>query len=103
MGTSEHIAAFIERTKGDPRISIVHIGIFTALAYQCAIAGNGYKCILNRDAFMAVAKISSTSTYYKFITELAAYGYINYRPSKHPATGSWIEIPLSGNNKNKES
>lgn len=93
MQTADYIAAFLEKAKKDPRISIVHIGVFSAIVYQCARYGNGQACVLRRDAFMDAAKISSPTTYYKFIGELAAYGYINYNPTKHPNTGSWIEIP----------
>jgi len=86
------IAAFLTRIKRDPRISIVHIGIFTVMANCCnKYSGSGY-CIVHRNTLMQAAKISSATTYYKVVNELSAYGYIGYYPSRCPVKGVFITL-----------
>lgn len=83
----------MERTRKDPRIGTAHIGFFAVIAYLCRCSGNGNPCFrAHRDTLMAVAKISSASTLYKYLNELSDYGYISYKPSRNPAKGTLIGI-----------
>lgn len=96
------IAAFLVRIQKDPRISIVHIGIFSVMAHCCVRFGREGSCIVYRSDLMQAAKISSASTYYKILKELSDYGYIGYYPSRCPLKGSLVTLlPMTDTSKNK--
>lgn len=96
------IAAFLGRIQKDPRISIVHIGVFSVMAHCCVRFGDDGSCLIHRNYIMKTAKISSASTYYKILKELSDYGYIGYYPSKCPVKGSHVTLlPLTEIEKNK--
>ncbi len=100
MAVEHWITAFLERIHKDPRVSIVHIGVFSVMAHCCTKFGNNGKCIMFRSDIMHIAKISSASTYYKVIKELSDYGYIKYSPSRYHLYGSMITLlPDTNNNK----
>jgi hypothetical protein len=65
----------------DPRVNSRHIGIYAALL-QC---WNQRGCPDRLEVFshelIALAKISSRDTYFKYIGELSEYGYIRYERS----------------------
>ena len=74
----------------DPRISVTHIGIYSALVYYHQ--EHHYEnpiCVFSYQ-IMKIAKISASSTYHKCIRELNEYGYIRYEPSFKRNRGSRI-------------
>lgn len=102
MQVENWIMAFMDRIQKDPRVSVVHIGIFSVMAHFCNQSSGTDRCVLFRQDLMKAAKISSPATYYKIINELSEYGYIGYVPSKCPSKGSLITLlPTADPNRTK--
>lgn len=97
MNAAELFTEFLTRIKKDPRVSVVHIGMYAVLTNRCILKGHRYCCDLDRETLMGTAKISSPTTYYKIVGELAEYGYIRYEPSRNPRRRSAIAITTEQN------
>ncbi len=84
------LSDFFNAIAGDPRISITHIGIYSALL-QCWKQHN-FENPINVFSYeiMSIAKISASTTYHKIIKDLSSYGYIKYEPSYKRNQGSKI-------------
>ena len=81
-------SAFFERIGDDGRLLPTHIGLVAALFYHhdCGNPENHFHA--SRRKLMRFSRIRSIATYHKCLSELVAYGYVEYRPSWHPAKGS---------------
>ncbi|GAA0537221.1 hypothetical protein LX66_1922 [Chitinophaga japonensis] len=81
MDTNEKLATFFRAIENDPRISITHIGVFSAiLQYWQSHEGRNPVEAYSYD-IMPLAKISSSKTYHRCIRDLNAYGYVRYEAS----------------------
>ena len=90
MERLNYLSDFFEAIKSDARISITHIGIYTALL-QYRIERNFINPIhVFSHEIMSIAKLSSAITYHKCVRELSDYGYIRYEPSFNRTKGSKI-------------
>lgn len=89
MDESLILAGFFARSARDPRISVTHIGLFTALLRYRQEAGRDPFPAYSQD-IMRLAKLSSRTTYFKVINELHDYGYLRYERSFKPHRASRI-------------
>jgi hypothetical protein len=75
------LADFFKAIEKDGRISVTHIGIYAALLqYWQAHGCENPLCAYSYEV-MQVAKLSTSTTYHKFLKDLHAFGYILYEPS----------------------
>lgn len=72
---------FFDGIQRDPRISIAHIAIFSAIFKHWISAGFELPIRAYSYELMPTAKLSSNNTYHRRLRELAEYGYIRYEPS----------------------
>ena len=96
MDQLKPLSDFFNAIAGDPRISITHIGIYTALLqywsehhFQNPVQVFSYE-------IMSIAKISASTTYHKSIRDLSSYGYIKYEPSFKRNRGSKVYFNTAG-------
>ena len=89
---------FFHVAQNDVRLSSTHICLYFVL-FKCWLKNNRQNIFaITRRSIMELAKIKSTATYHKCISELYKYGYINYIPSYHPAIGTLVSLNLSVSN-----
>ena len=81
-------SAFFERIGDDRRLLPTHIGLVAALFYHHDCGNPHGHFHASRRKLMRFSRIRSIATYHKCLSELVAYGYLEYRPSWHPAKGS---------------
>jgi len=86
------IVDFLKAVEEDPRISAVHISIYTALfriwyERQCP----PIITLFSREV-MGKAKVSGKATYFRCLQELSDYGYLQYVPSHNYLQGSSIAL-----------
>jgi hypothetical protein len=92
MCNSERLKDFLQRVISDANLTTTHIGVCTALAV--AWTSNEFKNPfgISRRRLMNAAKIKSTSTYHRIISDLKSRKYIEYNSSYHPIKGTSIAI-----------
>jgi len=84
------LSRFYEQIGEDNRITTAHISFYMPLLEGWNQADfKGPVCFTRRE-LMAAAKISGLATYHRCIKDLESFGYIAYRPSYNPATGSQV-------------
>ncbi|MEO6729802.1 MAG: hypothetical protein ABIN01_01200 [Ferruginibacter sp.] len=84
------ITNFITTAKEDPRVSMAHISLYTALvSYWFANGKTSPLCVFSHD-IMPICKISGAATYHRSIRQLDEYGYIKYVPSFNHFLGSLV-------------
>ena len=91
MYTLDLISQFLLTAKEDPRISPVHISLYTALLLLGQRLGEHPLCVFSHQV-MPFCKISGTATYHKTIRELHEFGYIKYVPSYNHFLGSLVYV-----------
>lgn len=72
---------FFSSIKHDPRIRITHIGVYAALLQFWKLQRYQNPLVAYGAEVMKVAKLSSSTTYYKSMQELSEFGYLRYEPS----------------------
>ena len=92
METTNRLSDLISRVASDERLRPTHISLYVALCHawimnRCQQAYN-----ISRSKLMMLSRIQSKTTYHKTISELVNMGYIRYRPSYHPITGSEVSL-----------
>lgn len=97
MDNTNYLVNFFKRIQADPRISITHIGIFSALNYYRYQHNFGSQFQAFSKEIMKLAKISSSSTYHRCILELNEYGYLTYKPSFSRILASSIHLIVEHN------
>lgn len=90
------LKAFFAIADNDVRLSATHLGVYFVLYKLWLVQGCKDYIKITRNRVMKQAKIS-IATYHKCISELEQWGYISYKPSYNPATGSKISIVKSAN------
>jgi len=97
---NKYYTAFFERISRDPRIRISHLAVFCGIFYLC-IQKKGwirkFTISVYSNEVMANVKLNSRA-YHRTIIELAAYGYLKYKPSKskHYPSEITIIVPETG-------
>ena len=83
---------FFDTIDNDPRLSVWHIALLTAIA-RLAYKQHEKRIIhVSRSKLMKLSHINSITSYHKYFKELQKLGYINYVPSYHPNYRSTVEI-----------
>jgi hypothetical protein len=81
---------FFKRVSTDARISIGHLGLYCALFQLWHDQGMKDEVHIYAREVMEKAKISSTATYRKLISDLHDFGYLIYLPSFYKRVKSRI-------------
>ena len=89
MGMPGHLFnTFFEEITRDDRLLPSHIGLVMALFYYHDPI-SPFDCFhASRSKLMRFSRIKSITTYHKCLSELVAYGYLEYIPSWHPTNAS---------------
>ena len=89
MGMPGHLfTTYFERVTGDDRLLPSHIGLIMALFYYHDAVSSFDFFHASRSRLMRFSRIRSITTYHKCLSELVAYGYLEYLPSWHPTNAS---------------
>lgn len=76
------------RLKEDPRIGPLHLSLYLAI---CSLRPDSADIVrVSARTLMPLAKIAGKTPYHRTILELAAFGYIRYKPSYDPARPSLV-------------
>lgn len=94
MNSVDQLKKFLARVTTDEKLTTTHVGFCAALAVTWIEGGYVNSFNISRKRLMQAAKIRSTATYHKIISDLVSYKYITYTPSYHPAKGSAVNIQL---------
>lgn len=86
-------AAF-EKFYFDDRLNPTHISLYMALFQEWNSSRFASYFFVNRRDLMSASKIGSKSTYHRCITDLNAWGYLEYFPSNNPYKGSKIKMSI---------
>lgn len=92
---SENISNFLRIVENDTRLSCTHMSLYFVL-FEFWLRNKCQNPInITRKSVMKLAKLKSTATYHKCISELQEFGYVKYFPSFHPTFGSTITLLLN--------
>jgi hypothetical protein len=78
----------------DERINVWHFSIYMALFHKWALNDFKNPFSISRREILSQTHIGSFMTYHKCISQLVSYGYIVYKPSYNPLTGSFVELVI---------
>jgi hypothetical protein len=92
MSNTDQLTSFLHRVTNDANLTTTHIGVCAALAVAWAASGFRNPFSISRRRLMSSAKIKSTSTYHRIISDLKSLKYIEYNTSYHPIEGSAVAI-----------
>ena len=96
-GNPKHaFCGFFERIGDDRRLLPTHVGLVMALFYYHDCGSGLAYFQASRKKLMRFSRIRSIATYHKCLSELVAYGYVEYRPSWHPEKGSRFRFIVEG-------
>ncbi|REA60158.1 hypothetical protein DSL64_15915 [Dyadobacter luteus] len=76
----------------DNRITVWHIGMYSAFIQLWHSSGCQNPVPITRKKVLELSRIGNIVTYHKCIKELVLYGYIDYKPSYNPYTGSLVYL-----------
>jgi hypothetical protein len=94
MAALNALSDFFDAIEKDARINSTHIGIYAALLQYWNRQGCPNRLEVFSHELIALAKLSSRDTYFKYIRELSEYGYIRYERSFNRNVRSRIYFPL---------
>jgi hypothetical protein len=86
------LAGFFAAIQKDARISITHIGVYAAILQCWQKEGCPKPLLVYSYELMKVAKISSKTTYHRYVRDLHDFGYISYEPSFKSRVRSKISV-----------
>jgi hypothetical protein len=92
MSGMDQFMNFMKNGDKDRRLTPIHISLYTALFYYWRLNDYASSFRISRKAVMSLALIKSTATYHKCVSEMAAFGYIEYIPTYHPLMGSKVRL-----------
>lgn len=81
---------FMERMAADQSLGQVHLCLFAALSYMSKDHTDWFP--VTRRKLMKYAGIRSVATYHKYLNDLVALCFIEYRPSYDPYRGSLVKF-----------
>ncbi|TDE04272.1 transcriptional regulator [Flavobacterium sandaracinum] len=102
MNYIKHLTGFFNSIAREKTLNPTHISLYITI-FQCWNI-NRFKnpFTITRDEIMRGSNIASTATYHKCIKDLQRLGYLEYKPSFNPYTGTLITIQnLQDNTKPK--
>jgi len=86
----------------DNRLTAFHISMYFGLFQLWNKNRFENPLPISRKEVMIVSKIGSTHTYYKILSELHSWGYIEYVPEKNPLKNSHVYMKVLKNNLSQE-
>ena len=86
------LAGFFKAIEEDACIGSTHISLYIALYYFYCLNLFSNPIFIRRADVMKSSKISGIATYHKCMRDLITGGYIEYKPSFHPAVASEVII-----------
>ena len=86
----------------DNRLTAFHISMYFGLFQLWNKNRFENPLPISRKEVMIVSKIGSTHTYYKILSELHNWGYIEYVPEKNPLKNSHVYMKVLKNNQLEE-
>ncbi len=92
MNYIKQLTAFYQKANVDKRLSALHMSLYNALFQFWNINHFINPIILNRSQILNYSKIGSFHSYYKCLSELNKWGYIEYFPSNTPLKNSYVKI-----------
>jgi len=95
IDSNDILTSFFSTILDDPRITPMHVAVYFALFRTWSKKGCHSTFQTSRQSIMRKARIRSTATYHKMISELSQWGYLRYQPSYHPALGSSFSLSSS--------
>lgn len=94
MERLKEFSFFISRVASDIRLRATHIALSVALYHAWSSTGFQDPFNVSRRKLMFSAHIRSIATYHKVISDLQAFGYLQYWPSYHPVKGSLVSLKV---------
>lgn len=92
MNYIAHLNKVLNLFVQDFNLNPSHISLYMALFREWNFHRFSEKFMVQRKEVMNAAKIGSSSTYHKCITDLHDFRYLNYKPSKNPHKGSVVQM-----------
>ena len=83
---------FFVAIRRDPCISTTHISIYLALAFYARNQPPQAPIHVFSQQIIDICKLSSRSTYYRCIRDLAEFGYLHYTPVFSPHRPSVVRL-----------
>ena len=90
MNYIKHLTGFFIRIASEETIYPTHISLYLALFQSWNINRFKNPITISRDEMMKTSRIASKATYHKCIKELQNLGFIEYKPSYNPYSGTEI-------------
>jgi hypothetical protein len=78
------LKGFLDRAMEDHRMGPLHVSLYVVLLDICERQERPGLFAICRQEVMARSRILGRTTYYKYIGELAEWGYIVYQPENYP-------------------
>lgn len=92
MNYISHLNQILNLFIKDYDLNPTHISLYMALFREWNSNRFSQKFHIQRKLIMQAAKIGSNSTYHRCINDLHNSGYIIYKPSKNPHTGTEVQM-----------
>lgn len=86
------LKGFLDRAMEDHRMGPLHVALYVVLLDICERQERPGIFAICRQEVMARSKILGRTTYYKYIGELAEWGYIVYLPENCPGKKSAVRV-----------
>ena len=86
----------------DNRLTAFHVSMYFGLFQLWNKNRFENPLSISRKEVMIMSKIGSTHTYYKILSELHSWGYIEYVPEKNPLKNSQVFIKVLKNKQSQE-
>lgn len=92
MNYIKHLTGFFIRIATEETIYPTHISLYLALFQSWNINRFKNPITISREEMMKASRIASKATYHKCIKELQNLGFIEYKPSYNPYSGTEIIV-----------
>lgn len=90
MNYIKHLTGFFNCIVNEQTIYPTHISLYLALFQRWNINRFKNPIAISRDEIMKASRIASKATYHKCIKELELLGFIEYKPSYNPYSGTEV-------------
>lgn len=90
MNYIKHLTGFFNCIANKQTIYPTHISLYLALFQRWNINRFKNPIVISRDEMMKSSRIASKATYHKCIKELQLLGFIDYKPSYNPYSGTEV-------------
>ena len=102
MNYITQVTTFYGTIIDDDRLTAFHVSMYLGLFQLWNKNRFENPLPVSRKEVMQVSKIGSTHTYYKVLSELHKWGYIEYLPEKNPLRNSLVNMRVLGRDHQQE-